>query len=244
MAPDAFGSRRSGAAASCKRTLGRSYFLDFTAAAASEATVASSRAWRVQSIGVRRSRAAARSMAVRRDCGMRSVNRASRFLDQRDREHPLLPGAIERVVGRCPGLRNEVVAQLADVRECLDHALLRPAIALLGVAYEVLVETIFDSLVDRRIVATNVDARAARRIELIRISLDTALPGNTAEVRDERSAARNTLDFADQLRRRRNQASHTRPTWGFEDRSEVEDMFVLPIGGLPALGRLHAPAAP
>jgi hypothetical protein len=172
------------------------------------------------------------------------TRRGFRFLDQRDREHPLLPGAVDRIVARCLGLPDQVVALLADVRECIDHALLRPAIALLGVAYEVVVETIFDSLVARRIITANVDARAARRIELVRTSLDAALPGNAAEIRDDRSAARNALDFADQLRRRRNQASHTRPTWGFEDRSEVEDMFVLAIGGLPALWRLHMPAVP
>ena len=52
------------------------------------------------------------------------------------------------------------------------------------------------------------------------------MPGSTPQERDDRFATRAAYDFADQLRRRRNDASHTAPTYGFEDREEAEGVPV------------------
>src|SRR5205814_6264507 len=50
-----------------------------------------------------------------------------RFL-QADDGHPHLPGFVERIVKRCPGLPDSVVSLLAQSRDCLSHGLTQPAV--------------------------------------------------------------------------------------------------------------------
>src|SRR6266700_1583293 len=45
-------------------------------------------------------------------------------------DHPSLPGFVDRVVARCPGLPDEVPVHLVDARACLDYGLGRPAVSL------------------------------------------------------------------------------------------------------------------
>ncbi len=169
------------------------------------------------------------------------VTRAGvRLLEQVD-DHPLLPGYVERLQQRCPGLRVEVVALLVDARTCLEHGLLRPAIVVLGVAYETAVEAVSETLVGAGVVQANIlDRGAAQRIDALRAVIDSRLAATTPPERDHRAAVHAAYDFAHQLRRRRNDASHTTPRYGFEDREEIEEFLVSAERHFPALWSLRA----
>lgn len=157
-------------------------------------------------------------------------------------DHPLLPGAVARVQTRCPGLPSAVVSLLNDAHACLERELLRPSVVVLGVAYEVTVEHVIDALIGRGILTPDVrDLRAAARIQRVRNVIDATLPAGTPEERDDRFSVHRAYNFADDLRRRRNDAAHTRPRFGLDDRGEVEELFVSAIRSLPALWRMHAP---
>jgi hypothetical protein len=115
---------------------------------------------------------------------------------------------------------------------------MRPAVGLLGVAYEATVEHVFQSLVAQNILV-DTGQKAAARIAAIKDKIDDLLPGSTPQERDDRFAIHAAYEFADQLRRRRNDASHTAPTYDFEDRQEVEELSVSSGRHLPNLWRMH-----
>jgi hypothetical protein len=161
-----------------------------------------------------------------------------RFL-QATEEHPLLPRFVDRVHARCPGLPSEVTALLVDAQACMERMLLRPAIVLMGVAYEMAIEAVADVLVTKSFLAASVlDQNAARRIASIRGVVDTVLPGATAQERDDRFAVARAYQFADDLRRRRNDASHTTPRYGFDDLSEAQEFLVSAGRQLPLIWSL------
>jgi len=164
-----------------------------------------------------------------------------RFLDG-TKDHPLLPGFVDRIAARCANLPDDVVALLMDARACLDHGLLRPAIQLMGVAYEVAIEHVVEALINRNVLlATARDAKAARRIALVRAEIAAVITGTTIQAVDERFAVTAAYDFADQLRQRRNDASHTTPRYDFSDREEAEEYFISAGRELPKVWRMHRP---
>ena len=170
---------------------------------------------------------------------IRLTRAGERLLDQAA-DHPLLPGAIERTCSRCADLPDDVIGLLADARACVDHGLLRPAISVLGVAYEVAIESVGESLITKSVlVATVADAGAAVRIREVKAKIDSVLPAGTMQERDDRFATHAAYDFAHALRRRRNDASHTTPSYGFDDRGETEELFVSALRHLPNLWRMH-----
>lgn len=161
-----------------------------------------------------------------------------RFLDG-TKDHPLLPGFVDRIASRCPNLPDDVLSLLVDARSCLDHGLMRPAIQLMGVAYEVAVEHVVNALVTKTtlnpVVATQ---KAAMRITAIKAVIDQVMPNATVQEKEERFAVHSAYDFADQLRRRRNDAAHTTPKYDFEDREEAEEFLVSAGRHLPNLWRM------
>ncbi len=166
---------------------------------------------------------------------LRLTRAGVRFLDRAD-DHPLLPAFVERIRTRCPGLPDDVVALLTDARACLDQMLLRPAVVVMGVAYEAAVERVAEALVTAGTLPAEVlELRAAARIARVRGVIDARVPGGSPEERDRRFAVHAAFAFADQLRRRRNDASHTTPRFGFEDREEIEELLVSAGRHLPAL---------
>lgn len=155
-------------------------------------------------------------------------------------DHPLLPGAVERMRARCAGLPDGVIVLFNDSHACFERMLLRPAVTVLGVAYEVAIEGVVESLIARSALQAGVlDLGAASRIARVRDQIDTLQPGRDRI--DERTATHQAFVFADQLRRRRNDAAHTRPRFGFEDRGEVEELIVSAGRHLPALWSLYSP---
>lgn len=87
--------------------------------------------------------------------------------------------------------------------------MLRPAVILMGVAYELAIEGVVDTLIVKNLLTSNTaDALPAKKIERI-ISLlasdDIELILSTPELREAAAAA---YQFADHLRRRRNDGPH------------------------------------
>lgn len=161
-----------------------------------------------------------------------------RFLAQ-EGDHPLLPGFVQRMASRCPGLPDEVVTLLGDAYACSERALLRPSVVMLGVAYELAVERILEHEAARSpALKSALDGNAARRIAALRDHAE-ALPKGSIPEKERRFAALDACDFASQLRRRRNDASHTTPRYGFADRDEVEELLVSAGRHLPALWALR-----
>lgn len=158
------------------------------------------------------------------------------FLSETE-DHPLLPGYIDRISRRSPGIPNEVLCLLSDGQACLDRALTRPAVTLLGLAYEHAVERVVQILTEKSILQrAELELKAARRIQAVRGALGSIFHG--AASIDNLNAAAQACDFADHIRRRRNDASHTQPQYGFEDRTEVEELFVSAGRHLPNLWRV------
>lgn len=142
----------------------------------------------------------------------------------------VLPDAPERARQRCPGLPDSVFVHLLDARACIDHALARPAVVLLGLAYETAIEAVVQSLIERSVLGEEVERhKAAKRIAAVRQWLSSRRDS------EAKFAAIAAWAFADDLRRRRNDGSHTRPAYDFTDHSEIHELFVSALRSLPAL---------
>ena len=61
-------------------------------------------------------------------------------------DYPLLPRFVRRVQERCPGLPESVLTYLEDGRACLDATLIRPAGAMIGLAFEAAIEAVLERL--------------------------------------------------------------------------------------------------
>jgi hypothetical protein len=164
---------------------------------------------------------------------MRLTRRGVAFLEA-PADHPQLPGYLARLVARCRNLPDGVIELLTDASDCLEHGLRRPGIVLMGVAYELAIETVVESLITRgHLPASATDLKPAMRINAVRGTIDSVLPGTTPQEKDDRHATRRAYDFADDLRRRRNDASHTTPRYPFNDPQEAEEYFVSAGRNLP-----------
>lgn len=171
------------------------------------------------------------------------TERGHQFLSAEE-DHPILPSATARVEARCPGLLPEVISLLADSRECLERMLLRPAVVMMGAAYELAIERVVDALTKKNVLQDTDEWGAARRIAELKACLPNYFVPKTKtkeerlKKKEELNAARDAYDFADRLRARRNDASHTKPTYGFEDRAEIEELLVSAMRHLPAIWSL------
>lgn len=170
---------------------------------------------------------------------MRLTKRGMRLLDGSD-DNPMLPGFLDRVGGRCPGLPDAVTALLVDARACYDHSLMRPAVVLMGVAYELAIEHVVEALVTKNLVLPNTPGqKAGERIKRIKALLATPATINTVLPNsDDRTAAGAAYDFADHLRQRRNEAAHTTPLFDFDHTAETEEFLISAGRHLPALWSL------
>ncbi len=167
---------------------------------------------------------------------MRLTARGAALLDRKE-DDPLLPGYLDRIKKRCPDMPDAVLALFVDARACLDHALYRPSIVLLGVAYELAIGEVVDSLATRNLVKTNTpQSEASERIKRVVALLDDDT--KTKDMRltgEERTLAQAAYRFADLLRRRRNEGAHPIPALDFEHRGETEEYFVSAARYLPGV---------
>lgn len=155
---------------------------------------------------------------------LRLTRRGERLIDKKDEDHPLLPGFVERVRLRCPGIPEEVLAELTDARACLDHELLRAAVVLIGVAYEAAVAAVvFELVLKGHLTSKDEQLPAATKIQKVKGLVDVVL---MAKANDEKNAVKMAYDFADHLRARRNHAGHAKPTYEFDKRDEIEEILV------------------
>jgi hypothetical protein len=148
-------------------------------------------------------------------------------------DHPLLPEFVERVVVRCPGLPEEVGAHLVDARACVDRGLGRPAVSLLGLAFEAAEDAAIEYLERNTGFQPPKNAKAKQRIAAVVKHIPKLFPGDSD--RDKESRAIAAWDFADRLRDRRNQASHPRNFPDFSDLTEVHEFIVSAGRHLPGL---------
>ena len=163
------------------------------------------------------------------------VTRAGdRFL-RADVNHPLLPGFIERIRARCSQISENVLTLISDAHTCYQRSLLRPAVVLLGVAWESAIEDIADALEKNQYLSPPIPSRAAQRLSSVRGAIPQRFPGKDPPSKEARAAAERACNFADDLRCRRNDGSHTTPRYPFDDREEVEELFILSAMNLPHL---------
>lgn len=167
---------------------------------------------------------------------MRMTARGLRFLAATD-DDPLLPGFLDRIRARCKDLPDGVLALLVDARACLDHGLHRPAVVLMGVAYELAIEHVVDKLEPLRLL----DAKTTKEKPKEKINRILALIRDVPKVKgrlpssDERTTAERAYDFADTLRDRRNEAAHTTPRYDFSHREETTEFLISASRHLPGL---------
>lgn len=168
--------------------------------------------------------------------GFTFLKRGLAFLEDKE-DHPLVPGFLDRVAERCPGLPDQVTVHLQDAIACLDHGLPRPAIVLIGVAYEAAIEEIVGKLIERGELNAKVETmKAAKRIAEMS-GLVERLPERTGtdEQKERYFAALHAWSYADLLRSRRNDGSHTRPRYEFDSSPEIQEYLISAGRHLPAL---------
>jgi hypothetical protein len=168
---------------------------------------------------------------------MRLTTRGVALLNAKD-DDPLLPGYLDRIRKRCPDIPEAVLALLVDARSCLDYSLFRPSIVLMGVAYEVAIAKVVESLSTRNLVKPNTPTLdASERLKRIVTLLDDdAKAKNDMKLTsEERGLARAAYHFADLLRGRRNDGAHAIPALDFEHRGETEEYFVSAARYLPGI---------
>jgi hypothetical protein len=169
------------------------------------------------------------------------------FALQGSDHHPALPGWLDRLVRRCPGIDDELVGLLDDANRCREPMLHRAAVTLLGVAFESVVLTAYEALVSRGLIAAPPppparQPAAAARITAIRGAIGARYPRQPdGSHRELQGKAERACDFADQLRDRRNNAAHATAPVPFNDPEEVEQFLFFASHHLPSLWDLGRP---
>jgi hypothetical protein len=169
---------------------------------------------------------------------MRLTAKGVRLIEGSD-DNPMLPGFLDRIRARCPGLPDGVIALLVDARACLDHSLMRPAVVLMGLAYEIAIEHVADALATKGYVHASTRAQLpAERLKRIRALLASEKAKEIVSESDTNRAVQIAYVFAEDLRLRRNQAAHMIPIFDFDHTQETEEYLVSAGRCLPALWSL------
>ena len=142
---------------------------------------------------------------------------------------PFAPDFVRRAKERCPGLADTVVVHLEDSHACHEIGLERPAVVMLGLAYEAAIEAVLDALAKLGH-QFKMPREAKDRIDLLRKLLPKVVPDD-----ERRRKAEEAIAYAEQLRSRRNQASHTEAHWPFTDHEEVDELLLSGGRHLPEM---------
>ncbi len=147
-------------------------------------------------------------------------------------EHPLHPQFVQAL--RVARIADSVVAAIEDASACLQHGILRPAIAMAGVAFEETVEVAYGLEISAsRVAPPPRPANARDRLAALLGSVDQRF----AKV-DERHRARTALTAAEVVRTERNNAAH--PNVPANDRTLVEGLILQTATHVRALWDLYA----
>lgn len=166
----------------------------------------------------------------------RLTRRGERFLDEDD-DHPLLPGYLERIEAKCPGLPKGVIPILEEARKCLDYSLLRSGVVLMGVAYEIMLDEIANVLTTKGLATSGTPTQdASTKIKRIKAAFMHAAMPTVLPTAEDRTAAEAALDFADKLRAERNRGAHTAKE--FDNGGEAEEFLVSAGRHLVAIWKL------
>jgi hypothetical protein len=157
-------------------------------------------------------------------------------------ESAFSPQLVERIRARCPRLSEEVAEHMVDAQACLENDLLRPATVMIGLAYEAAILAIGEALVTEGMLdpARFQKARRDGVAEVISLLAHSDVCERRGVARNDKHKVGRALDFAHQLRERRNDGGHTRPTYPFNDRAEIEEFLLSAARHLPELWRLAA----
>jgi hypothetical protein len=168
---------------------------------------------------------------------LRLTARGVRLVDSTADDDPLLPGFLDRIQQRCLGIPDGVLALLVDARECLDRCLMRPAVILMGVAYELAIEDVIGRLITKGLVAkSTLDLEAKKRLDrVLEMIKDDGKLSLVVSGADDKRRVQMAYDFADKLRLERNSAAHTRPAFDYEHREETEEFLVSAGRHLPGI---------
>lgn len=150
-------------------------------------------------------------------------------------DHPCRPGALGRLQETYRDTRLEdAVARFVDAQECVEHGLLRPAVVLLGLAYEELMVGLHAKVCPKK-KARN----ASERQEQVRKALES-LSATTNGDRETRMRALTALNVADDIRTRRNDAAHAASSTF--DPVEVDELLADGIRAFRKLADYEVPA--
>lgn len=136
-------------------------------------------------------------------------------------EHPLAPGAMKRLWDKFGTDHEDSLARLEDAHRCFDHGLYRPAVVLLGLAYEELLGVVAVRL------KVKWKQNAKDRLDELRKKIEGHRIG------DPKTAALNALNVANSIREARNDAAHkASSTW---TALEVDELLADGMRAYPKL---------
>lgn len=147
-----------------------------------------------------------------------------------DSDHPCRPGALERLRAAVGSTFDDSLARVDDALACLEAGLARPAVVLLGLAYEELISVVLARLEGKDV--AQLKGMASERQEQLRKRLEFH-PKCEA-----RSKALCALNVADTIRDERNDAVHKAA--GEWDPVEVEELVNAGIGAYAKLALYEA----
>ena len=143
-------------------------------------------------------------------------------------EHPLHPGFIKRFQTRAPSMSPEVVARMEDAVSCLEKALLRPALVMIGLASEETLRVSHAAMVNLAYIGKAAAARANAKDVLD--DIQKAMP-SWPQQNDEQHRLTKAIAAAEAIRTERNKASH--PGVVLSDAAAVEELLVLAARQVP-----------
>jgi hypothetical protein len=146
-------------------------------------------------------------------------------------KHPRFPGAIESLVSRHPGLKDEVAPRLDDAAKCIDQGLPRPAIVMIGLAMERTLENAEEVLTK----AGKWPSKSASQMD--RIGKMTVIVGqHYAKPNETKHRLTCALAIAEQVRVKRNAAAHD-ATEAFAV-AEADQLLLAAVGAVEAIEAL------
>ncbi len=150
-------------------------------------------------------------------------------------EHPLHPGFIKRFQTAAPTATPEVGVYLEDAVSCIEAAVFRPALMMLGLANEVTIRTAHAALAHQtKVRAAQVRANARDLLaDIEAVARAWAAGGGT---KDEQHRLMMACAAAETVRDERNKAAH--PGQKVTDGPHVEGLLMLGAHHLPVLWEL------